>query len=207
MQNRRGEINRSKQGFTLVELMVSVAIVGILTTLVVPMTQNFSARAKQAEAKTLLAAAHGAEVAFYTEYGYYTGCLKEIGFAPVGDRHYYTVGFGWSFIGSDQAPMSTVGSCDTTATGEIQDQSWFQANMGGSLPDVTDIPPDSGVSTNAFLLYAVGNVGFSKGSGFFDPATGLDFWSVDHLKSLRLSNSNGTLALTGASWMGDTFGK
>lgn len=42
-----------KQGFTLIELMIAIAIVGILLSLAVPAYQNYTIRAKIAEALTV----------------------------------------------------------------------------------------------------------------------------------------------------------
>lgn len=45
---------KGKQGFSLVELMIVVAIIGILAALAVPRFQSFQAKAKQSEAKNNL---------------------------------------------------------------------------------------------------------------------------------------------------------
>jgi prepilin-type N-terminal cleavage/methylation domain-containing protein len=46
---------RSQKGFSLVELMIVVGIIGILSTLALPRFKQFQAKAKMAEAKTVLA--------------------------------------------------------------------------------------------------------------------------------------------------------
>ena len=74
----------NKSGFSLVELMVVVAIIGILSTIAVPNFQRFQARAKQTNAKTELAGIFTAQKAFYVEYQSYTPDLQLAGFVPEG---------------------------------------------------------------------------------------------------------------------------
>jgi type IV pilus assembly protein PilA len=84
--------NLKQTGFSLVELMVVVAIIGILATVAVPQVNKFMAKARQAEAKTTLAGIFTAEKAFYTEYNTYHTDFRTIGFAPEG-RVRYNAGF------------------------------------------------------------------------------------------------------------------
>ena len=74
----------SKSGFSLVELMVVVAIIGILATIAAPNYIRFQAKAKQANAKSELAGIYTAEKAFYAEYGTYNAGLPRIGYIPDG---------------------------------------------------------------------------------------------------------------------------
>lgn len=77
-------MSRSTAGFSLVELMVVVAIIGILATIAVPNFQRFQAKAKQSNAKVELSGIYTAEKAFFTEYQTYHGNLPGIGFLPDG---------------------------------------------------------------------------------------------------------------------------
>ncbi len=64
--NRAEEILR-KRGFTLVELMIVVAILGILMIVAIPMYRNFQKKAKGAEARSNLGGIRTAMIAYYAE--------------------------------------------------------------------------------------------------------------------------------------------
>ena len=56
---------RSKKGFTLIELMIVVAIIGILAAIAIPNFLRFQAKSKQSEAKTNLGGIFTAEIAYF----------------------------------------------------------------------------------------------------------------------------------------------
>ena len=70
----------SDSGFTLVELIVVVVIIGILSSIAIPSFQSASDKAKQKEASTIVASWVKAAQAYYTEnsdYARNTGHLGE----------------------------------------------------------------------------------------------------------------------------------
>jgi type IV pilus assembly protein PilA len=83
----------NQKGFSLVELMVVVAIIGILATIGIPQYQKFMAKARQSEAKTHLNAIFQGESSFFTEYNHYSVSLRNIGSAAVGQNLRYNAGF------------------------------------------------------------------------------------------------------------------
>ena len=82
---------RKSKGFTLIELMVVVAIIGILAAVAVPKFLAFLSRARKSEARTTLTGIYNAEEAYMAEYEWYGGTgaadtftLWRIGFSPAG---------------------------------------------------------------------------------------------------------------------------
>ncbi|MFL5812411.1 MAG: type IV pilin protein [Bdellovibrionia bacterium] len=88
----RKYIRRDNSGFTLVELMVVVALVGVLSAIAIPNYTHFTAKARQAEAKVALSAMYTAERAFSVESGSYTYCLRQAGYVPDTQNRFYMVG-------------------------------------------------------------------------------------------------------------------
>ena len=102
-----------KLGFTLVELLIVVAIIGVLSTIGVPTFKKMVQKAKKSEAKVGLGGVYTAEMAFFSEYGGYGNNLKGMGYELEGSAALYTVGIPNNSCGSGTVapdPTSTVGT-------------------------------------------------------------------------------------------------
>lgn len=94
MKNLKKLLNE-QSGFTLVELMIVVAIIGVLSAVAVPNFKKYQAKAKTSEAKVQLAAAYTAEQAFFGDFGIYASCLSYMGYDPSDElmSRYFAIGF------------------------------------------------------------------------------------------------------------------
>jgi len=66
---------KGKKGFTLIEMMIVIAIIALLATIAIPNYINFQKRAKTAEAKSNLGAIRTCEEAYRAEHDTFLACV------------------------------------------------------------------------------------------------------------------------------------
>ncbi len=66
------------KGFTLVEMVIVVVLIGILASIALPQYQKAAEKARSAEARTILGRIRSAEMAYYLEYDTYTNSLSNL---------------------------------------------------------------------------------------------------------------------------------
>lgn len=156
-------IKQAKKGFTLIELMIVVAIIGILAAIAIPNFIKFQARAKTSEAKTNMKAVYTAQRAYFQEKDTYSSLVEKIGFTPERNNRYtYDLADGADRVTrTDGAREELVG----TETG-------YEADTFKGYDVIDPAPAIAGVtpsSTGFFTATAVGNI---------DNDSGHDQWSV-----------------------------
>ena len=67
-------MKRKLKGFTLVELVITIAIVIILSVVSVPIYQGYTKKAKMSEGYALMGVLLSAEKTYYSEYGNFLHC-------------------------------------------------------------------------------------------------------------------------------------
>lgn len=96
------KLNENSAAFTLLELMIVIAIIAFLASIALPKYSKYMARAKQAEVALNLASLHAAEQMYFAQNGKYTTILSgegSLGWEPSGynkegnHNFYYTYGF------------------------------------------------------------------------------------------------------------------
>tara|TARA_B110001454_G_scaffold124375_1_gene116064 strand:- start:43660 stop:44247 length:588 start_codon:yes stop_codon:yes gene_type:complete len=188
-------ILKTRSGFSLIELMVVVSIIGILSIIGIPQYRKFVAKARSAEVKVSLNAAFAVENVFFSEKGSFTACLGALGFEPSSSNRYYSVGFhnvdffygtcGTGGSGScsqlDWAPGA--GAC-APAPGDGVNQ-FLATKSASSLPPADDailnaLPTD--LTSNTFILCAAGSVSDAPPLGF---GLGYDSWCMNETKTIN----------------------
>ncbi|MHA7633270.1 type IV pilin protein [Corallococcus sp. M7] len=149
MMNR---LFRKKGGFTLIELMIVVAIIGILAAIAIPNFIRFQAKSKQSEAKTNLKALYTSQKAYFGEKDKYITDFKKLGFTPeAGNRYSY----GLAACNANQ----TVAAREYTTGCIGQDDARFPNPPTGTQAIGAGVTPDEdSCPTCDFNATAIGNV-------------------------------------------------
>jgi type IV pilus assembly protein PilA len=173
--------NRKNRGFTLIELMIVVAIIGILAAIAIPNFIKFQARSKQGEAKANLKAWFTTQRAYLQEKDRYSVNILSIGYAPErGNRYFYEFAAGTNCQTRNSAGLSNP-TGDVTCITVDQGKHTTMADIYTPVrPSFTFTGPgfdplNPGISTNSCPGCNVS--GYAAGQIDNDP-TGIDSWFI-----------------------------
>ena len=132
-------LGKSQKGFTLIELMIVVAIIGILAAIAIPNFIRFQLKAKTSEGKVNVAAIRTSEEAYFSEFGTYVdgavsptafggttktvfadqGGFGKIGWAPEGQVY-----FNYEVVTSANGKKAYVAAAAADIDGNTVAQAW-----------------------------------------------------------------------------------
>ena len=154
----RKHLRKSQKGFTLIELMIVVAIIGILAAIAIPNFLRFQLRARSSEGKTNIAALRTAQESFQAEFSIYRSAQKvpnatpgtsKVVFDPTTDAKNGFDATGWSPEGrvyfSYQMATNAVGTNYTVDAVADIDGNTTEQLWGYLKPDANDVIADGGL--------------------------------------------------------------
>jgi type IV pilus assembly protein PilA len=176
-------LKKNSSGFTLVELMVVVAIIGILSAIAVPNFKKYQAKSKQSEAKLQLAAVYSTEVAAQADYDTFSTCLLFLGYEQP-PKGYYIVGFGAAAAATTAQVDTRVGTGSGCASDgfNVAPTSHIRANTVLALPATAQVTAATVVPPTT-VVFTAGAAGVISASN----TTAYDSWNIDQNK--KVSNT------------------
>jgi type IV pilus assembly protein PilA len=145
---------KGQQGFTLIELMIVVAIIGILAAIAIPNFLTYQAKARQSEAKIGLGGIFTTATSYFAENNTFSATASQLGYVPAGTLRY------------DFYYAGTAAANKITGTG------------GAGIPcnvAPTAVPVPTFATTGGFTAGAIGNI---------DGDVTCDEWEMNDVRAL-----------------------
>jgi type IV pilus assembly protein PilA len=182
------QLRINNKAFSMIELMVVVAIIGVLAAIGIPEYSKFQAKARQSEAKLSLAALFTAEESFRQQFNSFTVDLFNAGFSVQGARLRYVTGFqptvpctGYPAPGGG-APTESTSINYTWSDGSAVNTSSASWALGTQIK-----PTTPGLTSCSNVAFTAVSYGTPATSGIDPGATAGDTWTINQTKLITNS--------------------
>ena len=184
----------SKNGFTLIELMVVVAIIGILSSIAIPSYKKYVFKSRQSEAKMKLASAKAGFISFMAEYNVLVTCLEEMGI-DWGNGGYYGVGIYGDDTGVANSTARSLGAQCTQGVNGTYAASWFPTKYAKDCPALSAAGMFQIYSTDSKINFCVRGNPVSRPctdnpGDTYTTVSGWDHWCLWNYSTSAHANGN-----------------
>ena len=137
------KLHRSSKGFTLIELMIVVVIIGILAALAIPRFMAATTKSKQSEAKQILKQIYVMERAYRQEYDTYWGngisadAANPDNFARIGVQIMASARYTYSLVAGPNTFTATANVANPGLDDDATPDTWTM-DQGGNLVCTSD---------------------------------------------------------------------
>jgi type IV pilus assembly protein PilA len=159
--------NQGEKGFTLVELLVVIIIIGILTAISLPNFMNQTAKARQSEAKQFVALVNKAQSSYRSENNKFATKFDTLALAIVkGNTNYSTDNYSYTLTSTNNDSATITAQSQDTALKSYSGGNIRFVNSSSESVVATAICETIAPGTTAVFAPNIGSSTISCGTGY-----------------------------------------